>query len=123
MPSAPLKPCSYPGCSALVNVGRCAAHQSERRKQQDAQRGNANERGYDWRWREYRKGFLRLHPLCECDECQGGKLRTLRATVIDHTIPHRGDRELFWDENNHRAMSKPCHDRKTALEDGGFGRR
>lgn len=40
---------------------------------------------------------------------------------MDHKIPHRGDAALFWDPNNWQAMSKPCHDRKTALEDGGFG--
>jgi 5-methylcytosine-specific restriction protein A len=29
--------------------------------------------------------------------------------------------KLFWDRANWRAMSKQCHDRKTAREDGGFG--
>jgi prophage lambdaSa04, HNH endonuclease family protein len=28
---------------------------------------------------------------------------------------------LFWDKTNWQAMSKRCHDRKTAREDGGFG--
>jgi 5-methylcytosine-specific restriction protein A len=41
---------------------------------------------------------------------------------VDHRVPHRrGDLALFWDRTNWCAMSKPCHDAKTAREDGGFG--
>jgi len=54
--------------------------------------------------------------------CQAGKLRLTAANVVDHRIPHRGDEELFWDESNWQAMAKECHDRKTAAEDGCFGR-
>jgi 5-methylcytosine-specific restriction protein A len=42
--------------------------------------------------------------------------------VVDHKVPHRGDMKLFWDRNNWQSMAKECHDRKTASEDGGFGR-
>jgi 5-methylcytosine-specific restriction protein A len=41
--------------------------------------------------------------------------------VVDHRIPHRGDKRLFWDQSNWQSMSKTCHDRKTATADGGFG--
>jgi 5-methylcytosine-specific restriction protein A len=41
--------------------------------------------------------------------------------VVDHRIPHRNDPVLFWDRTNWCAMAKECHDRKTALQDGGFG--
>jgi 5-methylcytosine-specific restriction protein A len=60
--------------------------------------------------------------LCQCPDCQEGKIRLTPATVVDHRIPHKGDKQLFWDSTNWQAMSKPCHDRKTAREDGGFGR-
>ncbi|AFR18473.1 HNH endonuclease [Burkholderia pseudomallei] len=43
------------------------------------------------------------------------------ASVVDHIVPHRGDAHLFWDQSNWQAMSKSCHDRKTARENGGFG--
>lgn len=43
------------------------------------------------------------------------------ATIVDHIIPHKGNMELFWDRDNWQAMSKECHDKKTAREDGGFG--
>ena len=35
------------------------------------------------------------------------------ATVVDHIIPHRGDKRLFWDEKNWQPLCKDCHDRKT----------
>ena len=76
---------------------------------------------YGHQWRKARLGFLAKHPLCECDECQAGAKRVMEATVVDHRIPHGGDLTLFWDRKNWTAMSKPCHDRKTALRDGGFG--
>jgi 5-methylcytosine-specific restriction protein A len=44
------------------------------------------------------------------------------AEVVDHKIAHRGDQALFWDQSNWQSMSKICHDKKTAREDGGFGR-
>lgn len=44
------------------------------------------------------------------------------ASVVDHRRPHRGDMKLFWDRNNWQSMAKECHDRKTAREDGGFGK-
>jgi 5-methylcytosine-specific restriction protein A len=44
------------------------------------------------------------------------------AVVVDHIIPHKGDKALFWDSGNWQALCKRCHDVKTATEDGGFGR-
>lgn len=87
-----------------------------------AMRGGANVRGYTYRWQQARLAYLQLHPLCECDECtRTGRARA--ATVVDHVIPHRGDSRLFWDRSNWKAMAKPCHDAKTAREDGGLGNR
>ena len=37
--------------------------------------------------------------------------------ALDHIIPHRGDRRLFWDRNNWQALCKSCHDSKTMTED------
>lgn len=135
MPSLPLRPCKAPGCPALVSSGSmCEAHAKVRRKQADDHRGNATQRGYGYRWQQTSKGFLRSHPLCQCSECQEGKLKVTASEVVDHIVPHRVDEaiksgnadwikrawELFWNRDNWQAMSKPCHDRKTATEDGGF---
>ena len=76
---------------------------------------------YTYRWKLARIAFLRAHPLCQCPDCDEGRKRVMPASVVDHRIPHRGDYLLFWDEANWQAMSKVCHDAKTAREDGGFG--
>jgi 5-methylcytosine-specific restriction protein A len=43
------------------------------------------------------------------------------ATVVDHIIPHKGDKRLFWDIKNWQPLCASCHGIKTAKEDGGFG--
>lgn len=73
------------------------------------------------RWRIERMHFLAEHPLCECSECQGGKLRVTAANEVNHRIAHRGDEALFWDQSNWQAMSSSHHSRHTARHDGGFG--
>ncbi len=120
MPQKLKKPCSYPGCRALTHDRFCPDHQKQHRQQQDSRRGSAHERGYNARWRRYREQYLRRHPLCV--ECLERGVLTA-ATVVDHIIAHRGDYALFWSPENHRALCKSDHDRKTVLEDGGFGNR
>ena len=82
-------------------------------------RESASKRGYNRRWRRARAAFLRRHPLCvACARVD----RVTAATVVDHIVPHKGDTVLFWLVSNWQALCKRCHDRKTAREDGGFGR-
>ena len=72
----------------------------------DRLRGSAAERGYDAKWRRARKRFLQRHPLCA--NCLSQGVLT-PATVVDHIVPHRGDRALFWDENNCCLLyTSPC---------------
>ena len=66
------------------------------------------------RWFHLRAAYLATHPLCECG-CLGV------ATVVDHKLPHNGDDALLYAWDNLQAMTKACHDRKTAAVDGGFG--
>lgn len=116
MPSAAPRPCSYGGCAQLVRDGsRCAQH----RRQVDRARGTAHERGYTSAWTKARAAYLSLHPLCAVHRGQGA---LVVANVVDHIKPHRGDKVLFWDSANWQPLCKECHDRKTATEDGGFGR-
>jgi 5-methylcytosine-specific restriction enzyme A len=122
MPLMPKRPCSQPGCGVLTSSGRCDAHRKQAQKQADAARGSSTQRGYGARWQKASKAYLQAHPLCVCPECKAGELRVTAATVVDHIIPHRGDMKLFWDNTNWQSMGKTCHDRKTAAEDGGFGR-
>jgi 5-methylcytosine-specific restriction enzyme A len=116
----PLTECAEPGCRVLVKSGRCKDHQRDRRRQIDHERGSAHQRGYTRVWSRASQAFLRENPLCAICEREG---RLVPATVTDHVAPHRGDPELFWSRSNWQALCKPCHDSKTATEDGGFGRR
>lgn len=120
MPNKLKTPCAFPGCPELCEIGQqyCYRHQRQKRSQYDKERGSAAKRGYDTRWKKARALFLKEHPLCvKC--LQEGKI-TL-ATVVDHIVPHKGDYELFWDENNWQPLCKFHHDQKTAKEDGRWG--
>jgi 5-methylcytosine-specific restriction enzyme A len=122
MPTSAPKPCNKPGCGVLVRDGsaRCEQHKRMEAKAHDARRGSAHERGYSAAWQRARVGFLKSHPLCKAHE---GKGEVVVATVVDHIKPHKGDKALFWDHDNWQALCKPCHDHKTATEDGGGWRR
>lgn len=129
MPTTPKRPCPHPGCGVLVERGRCDKHKAQQQRQTDQQRGNSSQRGYTWRWRNYRRSWLRAHPLCG-DRIDGPdaqhsqclqQQRVTAASVVDHIKPHHGDESLFWDPHNHQSLCETCHNIKTATEDGGFG--
>lgn len=85
------------------------------------QRATARERGYTAAWDRARAGFLRLHPRCA--ECAREGL-IVRATVVDHVIPHRGDQRLFRDSSNWQALCTNHHSSwKHQREKSGFSTR
>ena len=120
MPSKPLRPCSHIGCKQVTAERFCKEHQSQYRQQQDKYRGSAHERGYGRRWQRARLIHLAEHPLCKmCAD--DGVIKA--AVVVDHITPHKGNDTLFWDSvTNWQSLCKQHHDKKTATEDGGFGR-
>jgi len=91
----------------------------QRKADADRRRPSARERGYTSKWERERKRYLDEHPLCVHCEAEG---RVEAATVVDHIVPHRGDLKLFWRRSNWQALCTTHHNRKTATEDGGFGR-
>lgn len=103
------RPCRKVGCSALVvNGGFCDKH----KQGYERLRGTPTQRGYNARWQRASKLFLKDNPICiRCER---------PAQVVDHIIPHRGNREFFWDINNWQPLCKHCHDTKTATEDKYF---
>ncbi len=71
------------------------------------------------RWKSLRARYIKSHPHCECPHHKG---KRVPATVVDHIIPHKGDRRLFFSYKNLQAMTKECHDRfKQSQEKGGYG--
>lgn len=112
--------CQYPGCRKAIPFGEshCEEHK-KKRANAIVERKGANERGYTYKWQKASKAFLARHPLCVM--CQHNGI-VKAAEVVDHIKPHRGNQILFWDKKNWQPLCKKCHDRKTATEDGGFGR-
>lgn len=59
--------------------------------------------------------YLKHNPLCaHCEHEQ----RITPATLVDHIVPHRGDRLLFWDAENWQPLCTACHAVKGAREAG-----
>lgn len=116
MPKRSYKPCSSPLCPNLTYEIYCKKH-SKFRYGYDRYRGSASSRGYDARWRKARLHFLKRHPLCVMCEEKGV---VEPAIVVDHIVPHRRDKELFWDAgSNWQALCVSCHSRKTVMEKTG----
>ncbi len=113
MARAPLKRCAKPGCSALVRgQSRCDKHRKEQQRSYNKDRPSPASRGYDHRWRKFRKAFLAENPLCVACKARG---RVTAASVVDHVTPHRDRPGEFWN-TEFQAMCKPCHSAKTRRE-------
>lgn len=112
MPRRPKTPCRHPGCPELIPYGQkyCETH----KKLHPEETRSAGKRGYGSRWQKFSRNYLKTHPLCVRCQKEG---KYVRATVVDHIKPHRGDPKLFWDVENMQPLCKSCHDRKTRRED------
>jgi len=118
MPTPPPHACATPNCGALVPRGRarCDGCEEKHQAHDRATRGSARRRGYDSKWEARRLRHLQKHPLCV--HCQReGIVRA--ATVVDHIVPHKGDRALFDDDNNLQSLCASHHSVKTGREDRG----
>lgn len=121
MPLRPQRPCRASGCRALHRnaAGYCDAHADQVKSHaREKPRESSTSRGYGYKWQQARAGYLAKHPLCI--RCQARGIVVV-ATDVDHVVPHKGDMALFWDRSNWQALCGPCHSKKTASEDGGFG--
>lgn len=102
MPSKPPRLCA---CGNRVAAGaRCECERKadrERKARFDQTRPSSSARGYTGAWEKARKEFLRRNPRCAiCGE---------RASVVDHRIPHKGDKALFWDRTNWQPLCQRDH--------------
>ena len=122
MPRRSRRPCSSPGCPALIWDGRyCQDHASQENRQQDQRRGSSTARGYGARWRRLRLMKLKRDPVCEDPFAlhrAGGQV--VAANEVDHIIALRKNGKTIL--SNLQSLCKSCHSRKTILEDGGLGR-
>jgi len=97
---------------------RAAKTMSSLRPKPKDNRPSASRRGYNARWQRARAYQLKIEPLCRLCKNKG---ITKLAKVVDHIIPHKGNYALMWDNSNFQSLCTPCHNTKTATEDGGFG--
>lgn len=129
MPYAPKRPCLHPGCPALVDHGRCPAHQ----RQYEALRPSAKQRGYTPRWSRLSRRFRERWPLCgmrsdgsmdKVNSWCAAEGRTVVAECVQHVVPHKGENDpLMYDESNLMSSCNRCNNRRRALrEPGAFGR-
>lgn len=75
---------------------------------------SAADRGYGYKWRQARAGYLMAHPLCVYCKRDG---RVTAASVVDHIKPHRGDMALFWNRTNWQSLCAQCHSSAKAKEE------
>jgi len=121
MPMLPGKGCSYPGCGEIVAAGVTYCVDHDRTVERDRSMSHESRKWhklYDRKWREAAALYLSRHPLCSA--CGSVRIVTA-AQVVDHIIPHKGDRSLFWDRSNWQGLCKRCHDVKTQGE-GAWGK-
>ena len=119
MPTAPLRPCTFPGgCPQLVVKGMCDEHKKTYTQTYEKARGTRQSQGYDADWDRVRLKALKRDDYL-CRHCLL-ETRYVPAQHVDHILPFRGKKDLLrLDLNNLQSLCKPCHSKKTATEDRG----
>ena len=97
----PIRAPSICACGYAVPRGTLCACQRKRKAEADKQRPNSTDRGYDNRWQTERAAYLKVNKHCAF--CGAP------ANLVDHIIPHHGNRALFWDRSNWQPLCTPCH--------------
>lgn len=116
MPAKIPKQCRMRGCSQLTTErhGYCSAHAHMAIGWRETNRvkGNADARGYGYRWKMVRKQALERDKYL-CQLCLAKGVLT-PATAVDHIInkANGGTDDL----ENLQAICDPCHEIKTASE-------
>lgn len=109
------KLCRISGCyrRAVDGMNCCFEHSDREREFQ--YRRPQRRKSAEWhslynsaRWRGISKRFLVRYPYCF--------ICGAPATVADHVIPHRGDMNLFYDEENLQPLCTRHHNAKTLRE-------
>jgi 5-methylcytosine-specific restriction enzyme A len=69
-------------------------------------------------WKRVRKVFLANNPFCAICLRAG---RHVKAVVVDHIRPHKGNVDLFLDPSNLQGLCQSCHSgaKQRAEKSGG----
>ena len=112
MPFRPKHPCAHPGCPELVESGQKYCEKHKPLHKEDGR--SAAKRGYDSKWRKFRKRYLEANPLCA--ECMRQGMY-VKATDVDHIKPLRDFPELKYEISNLQPLCHRHHSEKTQRED------
>lgn len=127
-PYSPQKPCSKKGCKELVSGKErfCELHQQKFNKdrwtQGDLNRESSYKRGYDDRWRKFRKHFIGMMidmGNYVCNDCNNTFIDTADIQV-DHIKPLCDHPELKYDMRNLQMLCRQCHTKKTINDNKGL---
>ena len=111
MASKPLRPCMHTGCTELTRDGWCPKHKPKYKRKASAEYHGWYQLSI---WTDdLRPTQLLAEPWCR--ECAAEGKR-VRATVVDHVVPHEGNWDLFRDRSNLQSLCKHHHNRKTMIE-------
>lgn len=64
------------------------------------------------KWRKSSEAFRKTPESALCVDCKS-QGRIAPSEHVDHTVPHEGNLELFWDPNNWAGRCHSCHSAKT----------
>lgn len=123
MPTGILKPCCYPGCSALVPSGYCAAHKPKAtrsvRQQTDPRYALAIKIRASAQWQKARAWILAQGPLCSDPFDYHAATGPELATQVHHVLPLIERPDLAFDPTNLAPICSGCHARIEASERKG----
>lgn len=108
MPSAALRPCTWPGCDTLVSAGRCDLHSPVKPEKDPSVKKLYNSK----QWQSLRRIQLAEFPWCADCLTEG---KHVPATEVDHVERHQGDPVKFF-AGPFQSLCKPHHSKKTANE-------
>ena len=107
MPLAAKRRCAEPGCTELVERGRCAKHKrTNEARQYDKGRKEDIAFYKSARWRKLRALVLSKEPLCQLCMRYG---RTTEATEVHHLKARKAHPELAMVESNLEGLCTSCH--------------
>jgi len=128
MANRPKRPCRFPRCNKLTVAkhGYCREHKKQVDQSYEKQRERPTTIYFTKRWQNLRKIVLNNQPFCADpygDHKRYGQIG-VPATEVDHVDgnPDNNFYERGHPQNNLQGLCKQCHSRKTALEQGRWGK-
>jgi 5-methylcytosine-specific restriction protein A len=124
MPTAPLKPCRFPGCRELTASGHCETHAAQAWKKSVAPTNEAQALARRIRasvaWRNAVRVFAAEHPLC-CDPYHDhGDTHPEAGAHTHHVVGLVIRPDLAFDPTNLRRLCVRCHVRVESSERRGI---